>query len=81
AHAALLPGGQLIVADVFTGAGGDGPPFACLFGLNMLLSAEGGGVHPAPAMAQWMVDAGFTAVATHPLPPPMPHTALVGVRG
>ena len=81
AHAALLPGGQLIVADVFTDAGGDGPPFACLFGLNMLLSAEGGGVHPAPAMAQWMVDAGFTAVATHPLPPPMPHTALVGVRG
>ncbi len=81
AHAALAPGGQLIVADVFTGEGGDGPPFACLFGLNMLLSAEGAGVHPAPAMAGWMADAGFTAVAAHPLPPPMPHTALVAVRG
>ncbi len=81
ARAALAPGGLLIVADVFTGEGGDGPPFACLFGLNMLLSAPGAGVHPAPAMAEWMADAGFTAVATHPLPPPMPHTALVAVRG
>ena len=80
AHDALAPGGRLIVADVFTGAGGDTPPFACLFGLNMLLSAPGGGVHPAPAMAEWMVDAGFTDIATQPLPPPMPHSAVIGTR-
>jgi len=80
AHAALAPGGRLIVADVFAGEGGDSPPFACLFGLNMLLSAQGAGVHPAPAMAEWMADAGFTDIATRPLPPPMPHTALVGER-
>ncbi len=80
AHEALVPGGELIVADVFTGEGGDSPPFACLFGLNMLLSAPGGGVHPAPAMARWMEEAGFTGIATRPLGPPMPHSVISGTR-
>jgi precorrin-6B methylase 2 len=76
---ALVPGGQLIVADVFTTSGARSP-FAALFGLNMLVSAPGGGVHSAGDVAQWMSAAGFADVAIHPLPPPMPHIALTARR-
>jgi hypothetical protein len=76
---ALVPGGQMIVADVFTTPEGKSP-FAALFGLNMLVSAPGGGVHSAADVAQWMSDAGFLDVALHPLPPPMPHIAVTATR-
>ena len=48
-----MPGGLLIVSDVFSDEGGCRAPFAALFGLNMALTAPDGTVH---------ADADVTAV-------------------
>lgn len=76
----LVPGGQLVVADVFTDAGGTQPAFAALFGLNMMLTAPDGGVHADADVRRWMADAGFADLRVTPLPPPMPHRVVTGVR-
>ena len=71
--AALDQGGLLIISDVFADAGGMRPPFAALFGLNMMLTAPDGGVHADSDVTQWLNDAGFVDVVARPFPPPMPH--------
>jgi 3-hydroxy-5-methyl-1-naphthoate 3-O-methyltransferase len=76
----LVPGGLLVVSDVFADAGGTGPAFAALFGLNMMLTAPEGGVHADADVAQWMAEAGFSAVQRTPFPPPMPHRIVQGRR-
>ncbi|HHH38527.1 MAG TPA: hypothetical protein ENK50_03000 [Sedimenticola sp.] len=81
ARASLVPGGVLIVGDVFADEGGVSPPFATLFGLNMMLTAPEGGVHTDAEVAGWMAEAGFTGIDTRPLPPPMPHRLVVGEKG
>jgi hypothetical protein len=80
AASALSPGGMLVVSDVFTDAGGTQPAFAAMFGLNMMLTAPDGGVHADADVQQWMADAGFGALRMLPLPPPMPHRVLIGLR-
>ena len=80
ARECLEPGGLLIVSDVFTDAGGAGPAFATLFGLNMLLTATDGGVHADADVAAWLADAGFTEVEHKPFPPPMPHRVVTGSK-
>jgi predicted O-methyltransferase YrrM len=75
----LNPGGMLVVADVFTDAGGSQPAFAALFGLNMMLTAPDGGVHADADVAGWMRDCGLRDMRTVPLPPPMPHRVVIGV--
>jgi hypothetical protein len=70
----------LLISDVFTDADGARPAFAALFGLNMMLSAPDGGVHADADVADWMRDAGFTAVDVRPFPPPMPHRLLIGEK-
>jgi predicted O-methyltransferase YrrM len=77
---ALVPGGLLIVADVFTERGGATPAFAALFGLNMMLSAPDGGVHADVDVAAWMEEAGLSGIARRPFPPPMPHRVVLGTR-
>ncbi len=74
----LRPGGVLIVSDVFTDATGVLPPFATLFGVNMMLTAEDGGVHCANDVARWMTDAGLGSIAIKPFPEPMPHRLVEG---
>ena len=78
ARACLEPGGLLVVGDVFTDAGGCSPPFAALFGLNMLLTAPDGGVHADADVAQWMLDSGFAATDIRAFPPPLPHRVVIG---
>ena len=77
---ALVPGGLLVVGDVFADAGGAAPAFAALFGINMMLSAPDGGVHADADVASWMTEAGFSAVERRPFPPPMPHRVVLGTR-
>lgn len=76
----LQTGGLLIVADVFTDAGGTSPPFAALFGLNMLLTAANGGVHADSDVANWMRDAGFSSTTIRLFPAHMPHRLILGSK-
>jgi hypothetical protein len=76
----LVSGGLLAVSDVFTDEGGTHPPFAALFGLNMMLTAPDGGVHADSDVRRWMADCGFDALRVVPLPPPMPHRVVIGVK-
>jgi len=76
---ALVPGGLLVVSDVMTDASGVAPPFATLFGLNMLLTAPHGGVHRDADVAEWIRAAGLSDVQVKPFPPPMPHRVVTGL--
>jgi len=78
--ACLEPGGLLVVSDVFTDRGGSQPTFAAMFGLNMMLTAPDGGVHADAAVQGWMADSGFRELRVVPLPPPMPHRVVLGVK-
>jgi 3-hydroxy-5-methyl-1-naphthoate 3-O-methyltransferase len=80
AYRCLMPGGLLLVSDVFTDAGGCSPPFATLFGLNMLLTAENGGIHSDEDVIRWMSDAGFERATSRHLPPPMPHRVVLAYK-
>jgi ubiquinone/menaquinone biosynthesis C-methylase UbiE len=80
ARRALAPGGQLIISDVFTDAGGTATPFATLFGLNMLLTADDGGVHADADVAEWLAEAGFDEVTRRAFPPPLPHRVVSGIK-
>ena len=79
ARGCLDAGGMLVVNDIFADAGGTGPVFAALFGLNMMLTAPDGGIHADADVAQWMSEAGFENVGRKPFPPPMPHRVVTGV--
>jgi hypothetical protein len=76
----LVSGGLLAVSDVFTDEGGTQPPFAAMFGLNMMLTAPDGGVHSDSDVKRWMAEAGFAELRTVSLPPPMPHRVVLGVK-
>ena len=78
AAACLDAGGLLVVSDVFTDPGGTHPPFAAMFGLNMMLTADHGGVHADADVQRWMGEAGFNELRTVSLPPPMPHRIVLG---
>jgi predicted O-methyltransferase YrrM len=80
AAACLNPGGLLVVSDVFTDEGGAQPTFAAMFGLNMMLTAPDGGVHSDLDVQRWMADSGFGDLRMVPLPPPMPHRVVLGVK-
>jgi protein-L-isoaspartate O-methyltransferase len=78
ARACLEPGGLLVVSDVFADAGGTGPEFATLFGLNMMLTAPDGGVHADEDVAGWLAESGFEDIERSAFPPPMPHRVVTG---
>ena len=81
AFESLSEGGLVVVSDVFfDNQAKDSPLFATLFALTMLLSSEHGSAHAKTEMAAWMSDAGFVDIRIQPLPPPMPHTMLLGTR-
>lgn len=80
ATACLDSGGLLVVSDVFTDEGGSHPTFAAMFGLNMMLTAPDGGVHADADVMRWMADSGLRELRMVPLPPPMPHRVVLGVK-
>ena len=77
---ALEQGGMLMVSDVFADAGGTGPQFAALFGLNMMLTAPDGGVHADEDVAGWMEEEGFGEINKISFPGPMPHRIVTGIK-
>lgn len=79
AAAALGPGGRIIVSDVFFEDDRKiSPPFAVQFALHMMLTSDHGSAHAKTQMAGWMRGVGCEVVDIRPLPPPNPHTVLIG---
>ena len=79
--AALDPGGRIVVSDVFFDDDQkDGPPFVTHFAINMMLTSRHGSAHAKTEMARWMEEVGFTDVRVKPLPPPNPHTLVLGAK-
>lgn len=76
---ALDPGGLVVVSDVFFADDQrNSPPFAVHFALNMMLTSDAGSAHAKTEMARWLAEAGFTRVEVRDLPPPNPHSLVVG---
>ena len=81
AFEAMTPGGMAVVSDVFfDNDDKNSPPFATYFALNMMLMAEHGSAHAKTEMAAWMKEAGFTGVEVRDLPPPNPHSLVIGFK-
>ena len=78
---AMVPGGMVVVSDVFfENDERNSPPFATYFALNMMLMAEHGTTHAKTGMAAWMREAGFGHVEVRDLPPPNPHSLVIGYK-
>jgi len=78
---AMVPGGLALVSDVFfDNDEKNTPPFAIYFALNMMLMAEHGSAHAKTEMSAWMEDAGFSRVEVRDLPPPNPHSLVIGIK-
>jgi hypothetical protein len=79
--AALDSGGMVVVSDVFFDDDSKTtPPFAVYFALNMMLTSRDGSAHAKTEMARWLGEAGFSAVEVRDLPPPNPHSLVVGFK-
>lgn len=78
---ALEPGGLVVVSDVFFETDRKNtPPFAIYFALNMMLTSTEGSAHAKTEMVRWATEAGFHDVDLRNLPPPNPHTLVVGTK-
>ena len=58
---ALVPGGQVVIADMVPNEERTGPPFAVLFAVNMFVMG-GEDTYPMSEYRAWLADAGFGAV-------------------
>jgi hypothetical protein len=81
AFEALDSRGLVVVSDVFfANDEKNTPPFAIHFALNMMLTSDEGSAHAKTEMARWVAEAGFGEVSVRDLPPPNPHTLVVGIK-
>lgn len=78
AYKALSAGGQVIVNDLMSID--DGPEMAVLFGLQMLLINNTGGTHRVDDMTELVKKAGFSRITVKTLPPPLPHSLVMGCK-
>ena len=70
AHAALVPGGQLVVHDFVLDDDKAGPRSGALFALNMLVGTPHGSSYSGPEYAAWLSEAGFAGARMVALPGP-----------
>jgi hypothetical protein len=78
---ALDTGGMVVVSDVFFDDDAKNTPrFAVYFALNMMLTSRDGSAHAKTEMVRWLGDTGFTQVTVRDLPPPNPHSLVVGIK-
>lgn len=70
AHAALAPGGRLLVQDFILEPEKTAPRFGALFALNMLVATSGGSSYSEPEYAAWLAEADFRDVRHIRLPGP-----------
>lgn len=77
AHAALSPGGQIVVVEFAPNDDRISPPIPASFVMNMLVNTPGGNAYTVTENLEMLRKAGFTACEAHPLPP-TPQTAILG---
>lgn len=70
AHAALRPGGRVVIQDFILEPERTAPRHAALFALNMLVNTKGGATYTEAEYRQWMEKAGFQPVRRLHLPGP-----------
>ncbi|MGH7293440.1 MAG: methyltransferase, partial [Polyangiaceae bacterium] len=68
-HAALRPGGRLVVSEFVVDDGRSGPPMSLFFNLNMLLNTRAGRSYERAHLARLMREAGFAEPAFHAVGP------------
>jgi (2Fe-2S) ferredoxin/SAM-dependent methyltransferase len=76
-HAALVPGGQIVVQDFVLDDDKAGPRSGALFALNMLVGTRHGSAYSGAEYCGWLSETGFEAARMVPLPGP---TDLVVAR-
>jgi 3-hydroxy-5-methyl-1-naphthoate 3-O-methyltransferase len=81
AYDALLPGGMVIINDLFfDNDNKDSPPFVTLFALTMLLTSAHGTIHSKTNAEKWLLETGFIQINSKALPPPMPHLVITALK-
>jgi len=78
-HAALAPGGRLMIKDHVTDESGTSPAPAAIFSIAMLLFTRGRDYAYAE-IRDWLLAAGFTRVEADVLPPGLISTLVVAVK-
>ncbi|MFY1682831.1 methyltransferase [Micromonospora sp. WMMD730] len=79
-HAALPPGGVVVVSELLLNDERTGPPEAALMGMNMLVETEGGKNYSGAEYRRWLTDAGFVDVRTVPFEAPGANGAVLARR-
>lgn len=69
-HAALVPGGRLVVSDFLLDEDKAGPRSAALFSVNMLVGTPNGASYSEGEYGVWLSEAGFASVERVRLPGP-----------
>jgi cyclopropane fatty-acyl-phospholipid synthase-like methyltransferase len=79
AHAALRPGGSVVIVEFVPDADRVSPPRAATFAMTALLTTPGGTAYTAAELAGMLAEAGFEPPVVTPLPP-TPATLLMARR-
>ena len=63
-HAALRPGGRVVIIEFLPNDARTGPPFPVFFALNMLLNTEHGNTFTLAEYTGWLREVGFARIET-----------------
>jgi 2-polyprenyl-3-methyl-5-hydroxy-6-metoxy-1,4-benzoquinol methylase len=77
-HAALKPGGRVVVLEFVPNPDRVSPPIPAKFSLTMLAGTTGGDAYTLAELQRQLEDAGFSNVSSHALP--TPETVLVAQK-
>ncbi len=77
-HAALAPGGRVVVLEFVPNPDRVSPPIPARFSLSMLTGTPSGDAYTFAELEQQREGAGFHGVSAHPLP--TPETVLLAHR-
>ncbi|RKN27242.1 methyltransferase [Micromonospora musae] len=79
-HAALPPGGAVVICELLLNDERTGPPSAALMGMNMVVETEGGRNYSRAEYATWLTDTGFVDIRTVLFDAPGANGAVVARR-